>query len=308
MFQGEIAALGAAGLWAFATLMFGRLGKQLSPLVLNLIKGAMAVGLLVLTLAVRQQLLASLPMGSVLLLLISGVVGIGLGDTAYFATVNTLGPRRALLLEMLTPPMSALIALVFLQEQLSGLAWLGMALTIAGIVWVISERSPKGVSGKEAAGYSGPPIPNAGGFESYSTVRGVGLGVLAALGQSVGTVLSRAALADTVVDPLWSSLLRLSAGLVCTGGLLVARSQPIPRPSGRLLGGVAIAAFFGTYLAIWLQQVALKYSPAGIAQSLLATSPIMVLPMALVIGERITVRAACGAVVALAGVWLLFSR
>lgn len=305
MFQGEIAALGAAALWAFATLMFGRLGKQLSPLVLNLIKGSIAVGFIVLTLAVRQQLLASLPMGSVLLLLVSGVVGIGLGDTAYFATVNALGPRRALLLEMLTPPMSALIALVFLQEQLSGLAWLGMVLTIVGIVWVISERSPKEVSGNGAAGYSGPQAP--GGFESYST-RGIGLGVLAALGQSVGTVLSRAALADTVVDPLWSSLLRLSAGLMCTGGLLLARSQPLPRPSGRLLGGVAIAAFFGTYLAIWLQQIALKYSPAGIAQSLLATSPIMVLPMALVIGERVTVRAICGAIVALAGVWLLFSR
>ncbi|MGD1854924.1 MAG: DMT family transporter [Leptolyngbyaceae cyanobacterium] len=303
MVQVEIAALGAAGLWALATLMFGRLGKRLSPLVLNFIKGAMAVGFIVLTLAMRQLLLVSLPMESVLLLLISGVVGIGLGDTAYFATVNALGPRRALLLEMLTPPMSALIAGVFLQEQLSGLAWLGMALTIAGISWVISERSPKEGPGQGGAGYS--QNPRGGG----STMRGVGLGVLAALGQSVGTVLSRAALADTVVDPLWSSLLRLSAGLVCTGGLLLlARSQPLPRPSGRLLGGVAIAAFFGTYLAIWLQQTALKYSPAGIAQSLLATSPIMVLPMAFVIGDRVTIRAVCGAVVALAGIWLLFSR
>lgn len=293
MFQGEIAALSAAGLWAFATLMFGRLGKQLSPLVLNLIKGLIAVGFIVLTLAIRQQLLASLPLGSVILLLISGVVGIGLGDTAYFATVNTLGPRRALLLEMLAPPMAALIAWIFLQEQLPALAWLGMALTIAGIIWVISERSPQ--------------IQNSQ-LQNGHVLRGVGLGLLAALGQSVGTVLSRAALANTDVDPLWSSLLRLSAGLVCIGSLLLARSQPVTRPSARLLGGVAIAAFFGTYLAIWLQQVALKYAPAGIAQSLLATSPIMVLPMALVIGERVTVRALGGAMIALVGVWLLFSR
>ena len=112
------------------------------------------------------------------------------------------------------------------------------------------------------------------------------------------------------MDPLWSSLLRLSAGLVCIGGLLLWRVKPQSRPviSGRLLGGVAIAAFFGTYLAIWLQQIALKYSPAGIAQSLLATSPIMVLPMALVIGERVTLRASCGALLALVGIWLLFSR
>ncbi|MEO0738299.1 MAG: DMT family transporter [Cyanobacteria bacterium J06649_12] len=297
MFQGEIAALSAAGLWAFATLMFGRLGKQLSPLVLNLIKGSMAVGFIVLTLAIRQQLLVSLPMGSVWLLLISGVVGIGLGDTAYFATVNALGARQALLLEMLAPPMAALMSLVFLQERLSVLAWLGMVLTLVGIVWVVSERSPR-----------------TGGVSQSKTglARGISFGLVAALGQSIGSVLSRAALADTVVDPLWSSLLRLSAGLICIGGLLLWRvkSQPLDYPaiSGRLLGGVAIAAFFGTYLAIWLQQIALKYSPAGIAQSLLATSPIMVLPMALVIGERVTVRAVCGAIIALGGVWLLFSR
>ncbi len=294
MFQGEIAALSAAALWAFATLMFGRLGKHLSPLVLNLVKGSMAIGFIVLTLLVRQQLLASLPVGSVVLLLVSGVVGIGLGDTAYFATVNTLGARRALLLEMLAPLMSALMALVFLQERLSAIAWLGMALTLVGVVWVVSERSPQLKTGP-------------------ASVRGITLGIMAALGQAMGSVLSRAALADTTVDPLWSSLLRLVAGLVCIGGLCLwrRRSQPLgfrPIISVRLLGGVAIAAFFGTYLAIWLQQVALKYSPAGIAQSLLATSPIMVLPMALVIGERITLRAVCGAIVALVGVWLLFSR
>ncbi len=297
MFQGEIAALSAAGLWAFATLMFGRLGKQLSPLVLNLIKGSMAVGFIVLTLAIRQQLLVSLPMGSVWLLLISGVVGIGLGDTAYFATVNALGARQALLLEMLAPPMAAVMSLVFLQERLSVLAWLGMALTLVGIVWVVSERSPRtGAVSQSKTGLA----------------RGISFGLVAALGQSIGSVLSRAALADTVVDPLWSSLLRLSAGLICIGGLLLWRvkSQPLDNPaiSGRLLGGVAIAAFFGTYLAIWLQQIALKYSPAGIAQSLLATSPIMVLPMALVIGERVTVRAVGGASIALGGVWLLFRR
>ncbi len=294
MFQGEIAALSAAGLWAFATLMFGRLGKQLSPLVLNLIKGSMAIGFIVLTLAVRQQLLVSLPLGSVILLLISGVVGIGLGDTAYFATVNALGARQALLLEMLAPPMAALMSWVFLQEQLSLLAWLGMALTLIGIIWVVSERSPKIQASSSKA----------------LITKGVILGIMAALGQSVGSVLSRAALADTTVDPLWSTLLRLSAGLVCICGLLLwrRREQSFTRPSVRLLGGVAIAAFFGTYLAIWLQQIALKYSPAGVAQSLLATSPIMVLPMALIMGDRVTWRATCGAMVALMGVWLLFSR
>ncbi len=293
MFQGEFSALGAAALWALATILYGRLGKNLSPLVLNLLKGLIALGLLLLTLALTTgQLLPTLSPGAALLLGASGAVGIGLGDTAYFGAVNALGARRALLLEMLAPPLSALMALAFLQEYLSGVAWLGIVLTLAGVAWVISERSPA-----------------AGGAVS---ARGVGLGLLAALGQSAGAVLSRAALADTAVDPLGSSAVRLAAGLVCIGGLLVARGHTpqrvVAQVSPRLLAGVAIAAFFGTYLAIWLQQTALKLAPAGIAQALLATSPIMVLPMALALGDRVTLRAAVGAAVALAGVWLLFIR
>lgn len=291
-FKGEFAALMAAALWALATLLFGRLGKQLSPLILNLVKGSIAISLILITLALRQQLAANLPVSSVGLLILSGVIGIGLGDTAYFATVNDLGPRRALLMEMLAPPLSALIALVTLQETLSLAAWLGIGLTLTGIAWVITERTPT--------------------FRNLPSHwrRGVFLGILAALGQSVGAVLSRAALAETSVDPLWSTLLRLAAGLIFMLGLLGVRSDlrselPVLR-SPRLVGGVAIAAFLGTYLAIWLQQTALKYSPTGIAQSLLATSPIFVLPMALLIGEQVTLRALFGVLVSLSGICLLF--
>lgn len=289
-FQGEISALTAAGLWAFSTLLFGRLGKWLSPLILNLAKGAIAITFILLTLLLRQQLLVTLPLTSVTLLLISGTIGIGLGDTAYFATVNELGPRRALLMETLAPPLSALLALIYLQEQLSAIAWLGVLTTLAGVAWVVSERA------------------TAGQVKHLS--RGILFGILAAGGQATGAVLSRAALAHTTVDPLWSALLRLVAGLLSL--LAILGVQPnwghgiSQLRSGRLLGGVAIAAFFGTYLAIWLQQTAFKFAQTGIAQSLLATSPVFVLPMALAIGEKVTLRAALGALVALGGVCLLF--
>ena len=290
MFRGEIAALAAAGLWAFATLLFGRLGKRLPPLVLNLVKGGIAIALICLTLLLRQQLRVDLPGPAVLLLLISGVIGIGLGDTAYFATVNDLGPRRALLMETLAPPLSALMALGFIGERLSSLAWVGIGVTLAGVAWVVGERAAPG--------------------EVRSLQRGLIFGLLAATGQATGAVLSRAALAGTSVDPLWSALLRLLAGLVCLGVMLAVRphaGQGVKQlKSRRLLAGVAVAAFFGTYLAIWLQQTAFKFAETGVAQALLATSPVFVLPMAAVLGERITGRAVVGALVASGGVCLLF--
>ena len=288
---GELAALTAAFLWALATVMFGRLGKALPPLVLNLAKGAIALILLALTLVLVGQSRAGLDRQAVGLLALSGVVGIGLGDTAYFAAINRLGPRRALLLETLAPPLAALLALFFLQEALGPRAWLGMALTLAGVVWVIAERVP---------GATGQVKPDS---------RGIIYGVLAALGQATGAVMSRAVLADTEVAPMWSSLLRLGGGVIVI--LAILRYQgPIAGPlrplrSPRLLAGVALAAVLGTYLAIYLQQTALKYAATGVAQALTSTSPLFVLPLAAALGERVSPRAVAGAVVALVGVGVL---
>lgn len=288
---GELAALTAACLWAVATVMFGRLGKALSPLVLNLAKGAIALILLALTLALVGQSPAGLDRLAVGILALSGVIGIGLGDTAYFAAINRLGPRRALLLETLAPPLAALLALIFLQEALGARAWLGIALTLAGVVWVIAERVPGAAGAAEA------------------DPRGIVYGVLAALGQATGAVMSRAVLADTEVAPMWSSLLRLGGGVIVILAILRYRGPvagPLrPLQSPRLLAGVALAAVLGTYLAIYLQQTALKYSATGVAQALTSTSPLFVLPLAAALGERVSPRAIAGAVVALVGVGIL---
>ncbi len=326
-FAGELAALTAAFLWAAATLMFGKLGRQLSPLVLNVVKGVFAVVFILITLAVRQATSEaidgfSLPLKATTYLIISGGIGIGLGDTAYFSAINTLGARRALLLETLAPPMTAVMAWVFLSEQLSAVSIIGICLTLTGIAWVISERVP--------------------GVEDATWSTGIKIALLAVFCQAAGAVLSRAALIDAAVDPLGSSLLRLLAGLAFMGflsalqpyrlgeymptnrqaevsakqGIQVNRLSSwqmrwqqsltdLKRPA--LLGAVAIAALFGTYLGIWLQQIALKYTAAGIAQSLLATSPLFVLPMAAALGDRISFRATLGAAVALGGVVILLA-
>ena len=290
--QGELAALGAAFLWALATVIFGRLGNYLSPLVLNLAKGAVAVSLLALTLILLRLAPSGLDTPTITLLLASGVIGIGAGDTAYFSSLNQLGPRRALLLETLAPPIAALIALVLLGERLSLSSWAGILLTLLGVVWVISERLPQ---------------PN--GLPNQVSYRGIWLGILAALGQAVGAVLSRAALANTTVDPLWSTLLRLVAGLAVM--LIILRGQgPVgarisPLRSPKVLGGILLGAFFGTYLALYLQQTALKYAETGIAQALTSTSPLFVLPFAALMGESISLRAVAGVLTALVGITIL---
>ncbi len=293
MLRGEVAALTAAFLWAVSTVIFGRLGKSLSPLVLNLAKGCIAIALITLTLLIQQNLQPQLPRMAIFWLTLSGVVGIGLGDTAYFKSVNHLGARRALLMESLAPPLTALMALILLQESLSAIAWCGILLTVGGVAWVISERLPAGAQGH------------------FNLRAGLIWSVLAQLGQASGAVMSRGALVNTTVDPLWSGLLRISAGAVVLIILVGSRGQLGQQwqllRSRQLFPMLVLAAFLGTYLAIWLQQVAFKFTPAGIAQALLATSPLFVLPIAASLGDRVTGRAVLGVIVAIGGIWLLIS-
>jgi drug/metabolite transporter (DMT)-like permease len=227
-----------------------------------------------------------------ILLLISGVIGIGLGDTAYFNSLNYIGARRTLLLETLAPPLSAFLALIFLGEKLSTGAWCGILITILGIAWVISDRTAT--------------------ININSSKLGLIWGILAALAQAIGAVLSRSALLESNLTTLWSTLIRLIGGTVIVLILLIFRSNKLKNNTQSLLSfklviTIIITAFMSTYLGIWLQQTSLKYAPAGIAQTLLATSPLFVIPMAAIVGDQITLRAIFGVILSLTGITILFT-
>jgi drug/metabolite transporter (DMT)-like permease len=299
-FRGELAALSAAVIWAFASVIYTRIGKQLSPLLLNLVKGLIAIALLLITLQWRGALFPTVSPTALGWLLLSGAIGIGIGDTAYFQALNDIGPRRTLILESLSPALSTVFAFLFLQESLPMIAGLGIGLTIAGIILVVSE-----------GGHNRPDHPR-------QRSRGLLCGLIAALGQASGAVLSRAAVGGSAIDPLWSTLIRLIAGVgILLLGLLIQQqrlSRPVLPPalqslrSPQFFGIVASTAFASTYLGIWLQQISLKYAATGIAQALSSTSPLFVTAIALSMGEKISRRAIGGVLTAMVGIWLLFSR
>ncbi|NJR41070.1 MAG: DMT family transporter [Leptolyngbyaceae cyanobacterium CSU_1_4] len=294
-FKGELAALSAALIWAIASFVYVIMGRQIPPLVLNFAKCTIAIFLSVLTLFLMGdspsflQQAERVPLG---LLLVSGALGIGLGDTAFFEALNCLGARRSLLIEALAPPLAALFAAIFLGETLSVRAWMGIVLTVGGVTWVILERVPDDFQGK------------------LRPWRGIGFGVLSALAQASGAVLSRAALAETSVSPLWGSLIRLVAGVLILLVLMSFQRQIWaefqPLRDRRFLFILVSTSFASTYLGIWLQQIALKFTATGIAQALTATSPLFVIPIALSMREKVSLRSILGAVLALLGIWALF--
>jgi drug/metabolite transporter (DMT)-like permease len=293
-FKGELAGLSTAFLWAMSSVVYARMGERIPPLELNLLKGAIAIGFLSLTLLLQGQFLPALDAPALGMLSLSGAIGIALGDTAYFAGLNSIGPRRTLLVETLAPPMAALLAAVFLGEQLGSGAWIGILLTVLGVAWVIGERVSET------------------GDKTGQWQAGVRWALLAGLAQAGGAVLSRAALAQTDIEPVWGALVRLSAGvlaLLLWGWLMRKPLDGLLKPlqSRRVLGAIVVTAFASTYLGIWLCQISLKFAPAGIAQTLISTSPLFVLPLAVWAGDRVSLRAILGVLVALAGVGILFS-
>ncbi|MGF1587686.1 MAG: DMT family transporter [Pleurocapsa sp.] len=291
-FIGEISALSAALLWAISSVVYSRLGLKIPPLQLNLYKGIVAIALIIITLLIQGAALTNLSISTIVLLSLSGMIGIGLGDTAYFAALNSLGARRTLLLETSSPPIGALLALIFIGEQLTYSTWCGILLTIVGIAWVISERNP---------------VANL-----RVSRQGIVWAILAAIAQAIGAVISRYALIQSDISPLESSLIRLVGGTVIVLGLLflpIAKQSEISwKLSGRSLMVIAIAAMASTYLGIWLQQISLKFAPTGIAQTFLATSPLFILPIVALQGEKISWRAILGVVISLGGIAVMFIR
>jgi drug/metabolite transporter (DMT)-like permease len=292
-FQGEIAALMAALIWATASIVYTGVGRQIKPLALNFTKGWIAIVLLVLTLLLTQQSIPSIDPAHFFLLFLSGTIGIGFGDTAYFNALNCIGARRTLLFETLAPPLSAMFALLFLKEQISTTAWLGIGLTIVGVVWVILERASDV-------------------HENFRPLQGSLFGLLAALGQSTGAVMSRAALVNSEIDSLWSTLIRLLGGTIAllVWILLQRQSAELVKPvqNRRLFVVIAVTGFVSTYLGILLQQTSLKFAATGIAQALSSTSPLFVIPLTRILGDRVSIRSIIGVLIALLGVSLLFQR
>jgi drug/metabolite transporter (DMT)-like permease len=293
-FAGEIAALSAAFIWAVATIIYARTGNRAPALFLNLVKGTIAVAMLSLTVLVLGDAPPELSLSQWLWLAGSGVVGISIGDSAYFSAIKRIGPSQTLLVESLAPPLTGVLALFFLHEAIGFWAWTGIFLTMSGILWVVTEHQPQ---------------------QKALSLPGLGFAALAALCQAAGMVMSRQVMVSTDITPLWAALIRLAAAsLVLWTVLPVLRPDIVlRRDSWRTIGTAkngwalfTLAVFLGTFLGIWLQQAALKLTGAAIAQTLISVSPLFALGLAAMFGHVVTRRSLVGALVTLAGVALFF--
>jgi drug/metabolite transporter (DMT)-like permease len=293
-YLGELAGLGTAVCWTVTSMSFEAAGKRIGSLAVNLIRLVMALLLLALVNWARRGLIWPLDASghAWLWLSVSGVVGFAVGDLCLFRAFVLIGARLSMLLLSLVPLITALGSWLIIGERLEWLEWLGMALTLIGVAWVVLERRP------DPAGRGRRP-----------PLRGVLLGLGGAAGQALGLVLSKYGMGD--YDALAANQIRVFSGMLaygllfCVIGWWSRVGQALRHPSG--MGFTALGAFFGPFLGVSLSLLAVQHTEAGVAATLMALVPVIILaPARLIQRERISPRAVGGALLAVAGSALLF--
>ncbi|MGD8566965.1 MAG: DMT family transporter [Gammaproteobacteria bacterium] len=286
--MGGLAALSSAFCWAVSAVLFQQLGEHVSALAMNLFKGIVAV--ICIGVILVPTGLAQMSHDAFLLLALSGLVGICLGDTLFFLTINRLGSRLTLLMGSLIPVATALIAVLVLGERIGLPAASGLLLTIVGVSYVLWERSPVKAE-----------------FTQWRL--GVFLGLLFVLANALGIIFTKVGVKDvpaldaTFIRTVWAVLGLFSWAVLTRSVAKCIEPVTSPRLRNRLLAASVIGAFLGT----WLSVAALKYTHAAVAVTLNSTSPLFVLPLAMVVlKEQITWRAVSGAFVAIMGITVYF--
>ena len=182
-------------------VLFQMLGKSFTPLALNFWKGMLSAGLL---LAVSVVFLPPVEASGAVWgwLLLSGVIGIGLGDTFFFQALNKIGDAQSILIaETLAPVLTALLAMAWIDEWLSWQQWLAVALVIICVDVIVKTHKRAALTLFSPTGYV------------YAA--------LAALCQAVGAVISRDVLTSFEIDAFNASLIRLLGGLLIICLLMV---------------------------------------------------------------------------------------
>ncbi len=293
-------------MWTFTALFAEVASRRLGALTLNVWRMVITLVLLSLTLwlSCGSPWPQYVPPRAWAWLLASGFMGFVFGDFCLFNSYLLIGSRFGQLFMTLASPFAALTAWMLMGERMSLLAVLGMVVTLCGIS--IS------ILGKDDGGHRRVKLP----------LRGVLLGVGAGLGQGVGLVFSKLGLqayeaalpaepALQAMAPFAGTMIRAMMGLAGFGLALCWTRQLDTMPrlfhDRRAASAAMCTIVLGPFLGVSLSLKAVNMTHAGVAQTLMGLTPVLILwPAHLMFGTKITWTEAVGAIIAVCGASLFF--
>ena len=279
-------------------MAFESAGKRVGALSLNLIR--LMIGLIFLAIynaIFNDGFMPSATGYQWFWLALSGVVGFVLGDLFLFQAFILIGARISMLIMALVPPIAALIGWITLGERLSGMEFLGMGITLLGIVLVMSTKLDlkKGAFGKTLK--MGPLV-----LGSFLALGG-------AVGQAAGLVLSKKGMQD--MNAFEATQIRIMAGVIGFT-IVITLFKRWKHLFGALkdlkaMKFMTLGSFTGPFLGVSFSLLAVQHTDTGVAATLMALTPVMIIPPAILLNkERIKIIEIIGAIISIGGVVLFF--
>ena len=284
---GALASLGAAMAWAVTSLLARSLMPELGSVAVNAIRSTIGGALLVVWVLATAGAGAFTAISTTawVLLALSIVMAIALGDTVFFESTRALGLARAMTISTTYPLGAAAIAAVFLGEPVTLPIAVGALVTLAGLVLIVApwaERAPE---------------------ERFWF--GVGTAAIASLAWAVSTVLLKPALAET--DAVTAQAIRLPLASAALWLTPWARSAPRAlalSSRGARVRIVVLGALTSVSSVMFVAGV--KHAGVAVASVLSSTAPMFAIPLAVIfLGERLTPHALLGIAITIAGIAVL---
>ena len=305
---GELISLLVAVLWTVTALNADKASHRLGSMSANVLRLVLATLFLgaMLWVTVGRPYPVYANGKAWLWLSLSALVGYVFGDWCLFNCYLSIGARFGQLFMTLAPPMAAVAGWAILGESLTWKAGLAMAVTLSGIAISILSRNPD-----RHISFTLP-------------VKGILLGLGAGLGQGVGLVLSKVGMQHyaeaipTSAPVLTGSMMPFASTMIraIIGGagffLIMALQKDLPRlvTAAKDRTGmkyVLIMTLFGPVLGVSLSLMAVRYANAGIASTLMALTPVLILfPYAFIYKQKIKPKEILGVTVSMIGVALFF--
>ena len=282
---GALASLGAALMWAVTSLIARTLLPDLGSVAVNAVRSTIGGAILVFWVLATAGAAAftTISAGAWMLLAVSIVTAIAIGDTVFFESTRALGVGRAMTISTTYPVGAAAIAAVFLDEPVTLPIAVGTLVTLAGLALIVApwaERAPE---------------------ERFWF--GVGTAALASLAWAVSTVLVKPPLSE--MDAVTAQAIRLPLAAMALWPW--ARSAPRALALSSRAVRVRIAVLGAlTSVSSVMFVAGVKYAGVAVASVLSSTAPMFAIPLAVIfLGERLTPRALLGAAITIAGITLL---
>jgi len=288
-------AILAALCWAVSSLISADIARKIGGLVFNRLR-LFFVSIMLIIYTTIIETWDTINIDYLNIIIISGIIGIFLGDTLLFIALQKIGPRRNNILFSLAAPFTVLLNIFFLNEKMSLISLIGCFSVFVGVVIAITY---------------GTSNNNQHRWEKIegSLFIGICFGILAALCQATGLIMMKPIL-DNGADPIASAAIRTLISSFFLTFTLFNKSKnfvsKIPINTSIIIKSI-ISGFLGMALGMSLLLIALQNADAGIVASLSSTSPIIILFLIWLFTKKIPTKGAwIGTILAIIGTGLIF--